>query len=171
MLCLFNVQIQNQIWIYTSDEQLLIWSARCRDDFVEYADTCFHEFGDEVKYWTTINEPWYFAVGGYVNGEIAPGFRTAKDYAARRRERAERSRKTFHDDGSSICPYFKYQPLSSSSSSSSSEKTLRHPPRLAPQDDWPYIVVHHQLFAHAKAVKLYREKYQVLIAGFHYIIN
>ena len=36
-------------------------------------DLCFKEFGDRVKYWTTINEPNSFAIGGYATGDMAPG--------------------------------------------------------------------------------------------------
>jgi beta-glucosidase len=41
--------------------------------FEEYAEFCFREFGDRVKYWLTLNEPHSFAVHGYVSGWHAPG--------------------------------------------------------------------------------------------------
>lgn len=41
--------------------------------FAEYARTCFQEFGDRVKWWITLNEPWCSAVLGYEIGEHAPG--------------------------------------------------------------------------------------------------
>lgn len=44
-----------------------------RGDFVAYANVCFKEFGDRVSYWTTINEPNIFAIGGYDNGLMPPG--------------------------------------------------------------------------------------------------
>ena len=44
-----------------------------RDDYRNYVDVCFKEFGDRVKYWVTINEPNSFTIGGYVTGIEAPG--------------------------------------------------------------------------------------------------
>ena len=44
-----------------------------RDDYRDYVEFCFKEFGDRVKYWITINKPNYFVVGGYKTGTKAPG--------------------------------------------------------------------------------------------------
>ncbi|GMN62819.1 hypothetical protein TIFTF001_031899 [Ficus carica] len=41
-------------------------------DFREYADVCFREFGDRVKYWTTINEANIFVLTGYDMGDLPP---------------------------------------------------------------------------------------------------
>ncbi|RDX57829.1 Hydroxyisourate hydrolase, partial [Mucuna pruriens] len=41
-------------------------------DFTYYADVCFREFGDRVLYWTTVNEPNVFAIGGYDQGTGPP---------------------------------------------------------------------------------------------------
>ncbi|KAH9327698.1 hypothetical protein KI387_007876 [Taxus chinensis] len=41
-------------------------------DFVAYADICFREFGDRVKYWSTFNEPNIFAFAGYDTGNFPP---------------------------------------------------------------------------------------------------
>jgi len=41
--------------------------------FTEYAELCFKEFGDKVKHWVTLNEPWCSAFLGYGSGEHAPG--------------------------------------------------------------------------------------------------
>ncbi|KAL6341213.1 hypothetical protein AAG906_032330 [Vitis piasezkii] len=38
------------------------------DDFRDYAELCFKEFGDRVKHWITLNEPWSYTMGGYVQG-------------------------------------------------------------------------------------------------------
>ncbi|CAI9104136.1 OLC1v1002757C1 [Oldenlandia corymbosa var. corymbosa] len=47
------------------------------DDFRDFAELCFKEFGDRVKFWSTFNEPWSFSTGGYDSttaiGTIAPG--------------------------------------------------------------------------------------------------
>ncbi|KAF3773562.1 6-phospho-beta-galactosidase [Nymphaea thermarum] len=42
------------------------------EDFTAYADVCFREFGDRVTYWTTLNEPNMFALGGYDKGILPP---------------------------------------------------------------------------------------------------
>ncbi|KAL0710037.1 hypothetical protein Bca4012_017015 [Brassica carinata] len=42
-------------------------------DFTAYADVCFREFGNHVKFWTTINEANIFTIGGYNDGITAPG--------------------------------------------------------------------------------------------------
>ncbi|KAL0330494.1 UNVERIFIED_CONTAM: Raucaffricine-O-beta-D-glucosidase [Sesamum radiatum] len=41
--------------------------------FREFAELCFGEFGDRVKYWMTLNEPWSYAHNGYVTYEFPPG--------------------------------------------------------------------------------------------------
>ncbi len=41
--------------------------------FADYAELCFKHFGDRVKNWITLNEPWVVAVLGYGQGVFAPG--------------------------------------------------------------------------------------------------
>lgn len=48
-------------------------SKRIREDFKNYADFCFKEFGDRVKHWSTMNEPYIFSRFGYSLGTHAPG--------------------------------------------------------------------------------------------------
>ena len=73
------------------------------DYFAHYAEICFKHFGDRVKHWITLNEPWVVAMLGYGQGVFAPG------------------------------------------------KTSNHK---------PYLAAHQLILAHAKSVRLYREKYQ-----------
>ncbi|CAN8070998.1 unnamed protein product [Agarophyton chilense] len=51
------------------------WSGdgQISDLFADYARLCFQEFGDRVKLWITLNEPWCSAVLGHDIGEHAPG--------------------------------------------------------------------------------------------------
>jgi len=88
----------------------------CRSDFTAYADACFKNFGNRVKYWSTVNEPNIETVGGYDEG-ILPPQRCSSPFG-------------FPCNGGN----------------STTE---------------PYIAAHHLLLAHASAVSLYREKYQV----------
>lgn len=56
------------------EEEYLGWlDPQIQIDFENYARTCFELFGDRVKLWITINEPWTFAVNGYDSGINAPG--------------------------------------------------------------------------------------------------
>ena len=43
------------------------------DYFKDYANLCFERFGDRVKNWITLNEPWVISVLGYGQGMFAPG--------------------------------------------------------------------------------------------------
>lgn len=38
-----------------------------------FANLVFEQFGDRVKYWVTINEPWTLSAYGYAYGVFAPG--------------------------------------------------------------------------------------------------
>ena len=41
--------------------------------FEEFAKVCFERFGNRVKHWITLNEPWVVAILGYGQGVFAPG--------------------------------------------------------------------------------------------------
>jgi beta-glucosidase len=43
------------------------------EHFARYAELCFERFGDRVKHWITLNEPWCSAVLGHGLGFFAPG--------------------------------------------------------------------------------------------------
>ncbi|KAL5056412.1 hypothetical protein RYX36_037094, partial [Vicia faba] len=55
------------------DEYGSFLSPRIVDDFRDYAQLCFEEFGDRVKYWITLNEPWSVSMKAYAIGIFAPG--------------------------------------------------------------------------------------------------
>lgn len=42
------------------------------DDFRDYAEVCYREFGDRVKHWMTLNEPLYYSISGYALGNGPP---------------------------------------------------------------------------------------------------
>ncbi|XP_021617727.1 beta-glucosidase 24 [Manihot esculenta] len=48
-------------------------SSKIVDDFHDFARLCFEKFGDRVKYWVTLNEPWSVALFAYDLGVHAPG--------------------------------------------------------------------------------------------------
>ncbi|CAE6026083.1 unnamed protein product [Arabidopsis arenosa] len=48
-------------------------SDRIVEDFRQFANFCFKEFGDRVKNWATFNEPSVYSVAGYSKGIKAPG--------------------------------------------------------------------------------------------------
>ncbi len=41
--------------------------------FADHAETMARAFGDRVRHWTTLNEPWTFCWSGHASGEDAPG--------------------------------------------------------------------------------------------------
>ncbi|CAN6559638.1 unnamed protein product [Malus baccata var. baccata] len=95
-------------------------SPRIADDFKDYAELCFSLFGDRVKHWITLNEPYTFSNHGYTIGIHAPGRCSA------------------------------WQDRTCLGGDSAIE---------------PYLVTHHQLLAHAAAVKVYKEKFQAYQNG------
>ncbi|CAF2113126.1 hypothetical protein YC2023_102885 [Brassica napus] len=48
-------------------------SPKIVEDFRDFAKVCFEEFGDKVKMWTTINEPYIMTIAGYDQGNKAAG--------------------------------------------------------------------------------------------------
>ncbi|KAI3443436.1 hypothetical protein Pfo_000101 [Paulownia fortunei] len=47
-------------------------SKKIVDDFREFVELCFWEFGDRVKSWISLNEPWSYCTSGYVTGKFPP---------------------------------------------------------------------------------------------------
>jgi beta-glucosidase len=54
----------------------LDWRKRdTAERFAEYAQICFAAYGDRVRWWLTINEPWIVGLLGFLHGLHAPGIR------------------------------------------------------------------------------------------------
>ena len=49
--------------------------------FADYATVVYKALDDRVPLWTTLNEPWVVADGGYMHGVLAPGHRSAFEAA------------------------------------------------------------------------------------------
>lgn len=59
------------------------WPVRATAEaFAHYAGLVFDTFGDRVKHWTTVNEPWCSAFLGYGQGIHAPGRQDHQDAVA-----------------------------------------------------------------------------------------
>ncbi|KAI3454622.1 hypothetical protein Pfo_011285 [Paulownia fortunei] len=116
-------------------------SKKIVNDFLEFVELCFWEFGDRVKWWTTINEPWTYAVNGYVKG-------------------------TFPPNKASCLPHRVFKKLPPHRSIQHSNQTVPTAQsysdmcdKLDPAKD-AYIVARNLLLAHSAAVHLYRTKFQ-----------
>ncbi|KAK6131744.1 hypothetical protein DH2020_034541 [Rehmannia glutinosa] len=94
-------------------------SHRIVQDFGEFAEVCFFEFGDRVKHWITINEPWSFTHNGYITGSFPPSHGSNTETRIVRHRVARGVDRTILGGNPST---------------------------------EPYIVAHHLILAHAKAV-------------------
>ncbi|XP_057785230.1 beta-glucosidase 12-like [Salvia miltiorrhiza] len=115
-------------------------SKRVKDDFREFAEVCFWEFGDRVKQWSTLNEPWTYAVNGYVRGSFPPGHKVPVS----------------DDKLATKIPPGRGLPLLESAAG---DKFVMADPSEA------YTVGRNLLLAHAEAVDLYRSKFQEAQGG------
>ncbi|CAF2002656.1 unnamed protein product [Brassica oleracea var. botrytis] len=77
---LVNHGIQPHVTLYHYDHPQYLeneyggWlNRKSIEDFTDYADVCFREFGNHVKFWTTINEANIYTIGGYSDGLLPPG--------------------------------------------------------------------------------------------------
>ncbi|KAK2997898.1 hypothetical protein RJ639_025919, partial [Escallonia herrerae] len=115
-------------------------------DFCDYAELCFWEFGDRVKHWITLNEPWSYCVGGYVTGILAPG-------------RGPSSPEYIKQALSSFPPihgrYSRWDLDIQRFWDRGDDDHKNGDPGVE-----PYQVAHNQLLAHAFAVKMYKENFQ-----------
>ncbi|KAL3825285.1 hypothetical protein ACJIZ3_021314 [Penstemon smallii] len=119
------------------------------DDFRDYAELCFGEFGDRVKYWITLNEPWTYSVHGYARRIFPPGKKSSAS-------------------STNIVTYGN-KPKSNFTGYRSADPNLiqpliRHNITIEPAEmdstREVYTVARNLLLAHAQAVQSYRTKFQ-----------
>ncbi|PIN20634.1 Beta-glucosidase, lactase phlorizinhydrolase [Handroanthus impetiginosus] len=117
-------------------------SKKIVNDFREYAEVCFWEFGDRVKFWTTINEPWTVTVNGYVRGTFPPSKASVPPERVLKKLPAHRS----------------IQHQSATVPTARSYSDIKYDKSDPARD--AYTVARNLLLAHAAVVQLYRRKFQ-----------
>ncbi|KAL2503267.1 Beta-glucosidase 17 [Forsythia ovata] len=113
-------------------------SRRIVQDFCEFVEVCFWEFGDRVKRWITLNEPWSFTLQGFTLGLFPPS----------------RGATALH-----LGNALKNFPLHRTKPGPRPISTAGNP------GTEPYIVAHNLILAHAHAVDIYRKRYQTIQGG------
>lgn len=58
----FRIVFKNSRNVSLNQILIMLLSINCRNDFQDYVDLCFKEFGDRVKHWITLNEPHSFTL-------------------------------------------------------------------------------------------------------------
>ncbi|PIN13627.1 Beta-glucosidase, lactase phlorizinhydrolase [Handroanthus impetiginosus] len=122
-------------------------SKKIVDDFREFAELCFWEFGDRVKFWTTINEPWSVAANGYVRGTFPPGKPSCPPHRVLSKLPSHRSIQ--HPDAT----------VPMARSYSDVKYDMSDPAKDA------YTVARNLLLCHAATVNLYRTTFEVFQKG------
>ncbi|KAL8040531.1 hypothetical protein ABFX02_10G104500 [Erythranthe guttata] len=112
-------------------------SPKIVQDFAEFAEVCFFEFGDRVKHWITTNESWTYTHHGYINGSFPPNHGSYSTGGSS-------SETTTHRCARGV-----------------DQSVLG---RSNPGTE-PYLVAHHLILAHAAAVEIYRRDYQEVQGG------
>ncbi|KAK6147451.1 hypothetical protein DH2020_018363 [Rehmannia glutinosa] len=107
-----------------------------RHDYAQYAELCFFEFGDRVKFWITINELCTYTSAGYISGGFPPGHGSPAGELG-------------------LTDTVRYR------SAPGVDQTCFGG---NPATD-PYKVAHHLILAYATAVDIYRRKYQAIQGG------
>ncbi|KAI3443433.1 hypothetical protein Pfo_000098 [Paulownia fortunei] len=105
-------------------------------DFAEYAEVCFFEFGDRVKYWITENEPWTYTHNGYITGGFPPAHGSPSEQPTE--TNVVKHRCALGVDNTCV---------------------------VGNAGTEPYTVAHHLILAHAMAVDIYRKKFQAVQGG------
>ncbi|XP_022893288.1 beta-glucosidase-like isoform X2 [Olea europaea var. sylvestris] len=141
------------------------------DHFRDFAEICFWEFGDRVKRWITLNEPWTFCYYGYVMGNFSPRNETSTEQQTKSMEQLMRS-SILHYTCAMTIPQFTPPKKDQAGKTDSSEgdpigdldamaqKLLHHTSSNGNPGTNPYTVAHNLILAHAHAANIYRKYYQ-----------
>ncbi|XP_027109408.1 raucaffricine-O-beta-D-glucosidase [Coffea arabica] len=105
-------------------------------DFAAFARLCFWHFGDRVKNWITINEPWTVSCFGYAAGTFPPNRGSSSA-----------------DHGSLSIVQHRCDVMHPQICQNGDPGTE------------PYTVTRNMLLAHAEAVRIYRQKFQSAQGG------
>ncbi|GFQ02631.1 raucaffricine-o-beta-d-glucosidase [Phtheirospermum japonicum] len=147
-------------------------SKRVVQDFVEYAELCFWEFGDRVKHWMTMNASWAYCTGGYVTCIFPPskGDPTAFFSALEGLGNKDKVRSDDDDDDDDQVAVYcgVYEPrqvlsdcrrrLCHSDEDNDRDRGATNSNGYDPKN--AYTVARNMLLAHAAAVDSYRKKFQ-----------
>ncbi|KAL0440745.1 UNVERIFIED_CONTAM: Oleuropein beta-glucosidase [Sesamum radiatum] len=132
------------------------------NDFIEFANLCFEEFGDRVKFWTTLNEPYTYTVHGYSAGD---------DFVVDNSKIVQSSSQT----GQRNLPSHRLKKPRQFDSTTQTTRDTLFPVNDPAKDS--YTVARNLLLCHSAAVQLYRTNFQmyqngqiglVLISNYHY---
>ncbi|XP_075097532.1 beta-glucosidase 13-like isoform X3 [Nicotiana tabacum] len=69
MVTLFHWDVPQAL----EDDYLGFLCPKILGEYLNFVEICFKYFGDRVKYWVTINEPYIIPINGYDLGTFAPG--------------------------------------------------------------------------------------------------
>ncbi|KAL0355893.1 UNVERIFIED_CONTAM: Raucaffricine-O-beta-D-glucosidase [Sesamum radiatum] len=126
------------------------------NDFVEFAELCFQEFGDLVKFWTTFNEPWSYIVHGYTLGDDFVQDDSIGNNSTAVQRSSQRGRMN-------LPPHRLSKRMRRFDSTTQTTRDTWFPVNDPTKD--AYTAARNLLLCHSAAVQSYREKFQMYQNG------